>query len=111
MGKFVITSSRNGEYRFKLIASNGEIILVSEGYSSKAGVLNGINAVKLNATIANRFEKVISSNGKLYFNLKSSNGMVIGTSEMYESVVGRDRGIDAVVAHAPDATIEDSSTS
>ncbi|MGN8039762.1 YegP family protein [Chitinophaga sp. 22321] len=35
-GKFVITKSTNGEHRFKLKAGNGEVILVSEGYTSRS---------------------------------------------------------------------------
>jgi len=36
MGKFVIKTRTNGEYQFNLKAGNGEIILTSEGYTSKA---------------------------------------------------------------------------
>ena len=41
-----------GKYRFRLKAANGEIIAVSEGYSSKDAVANGIGSVKKNAPIA-----------------------------------------------------------
>jgi len=41
-----------GKFRFRLKASNGEIIAVSEGYSSKASCVNGIESVKKNAPIA-----------------------------------------------------------
>jgi len=45
-----------GQYRFNLKATNGEIIARSEGYSSKAGCVNGINSVKKNAPIADIVE-------------------------------------------------------
>ena len=48
-GKFVITKDKRGEFRFKLVASNGEIIATSEGYKAKAGAKNGIESVKKNA--------------------------------------------------------------
>jgi len=48
-GKFVITKDKRGEFRFKLVASNGEIIATSEGYNAKAGAKNGIESVKKNA--------------------------------------------------------------
>ena len=48
-GKFVLTKSKNGEYRFVLKAANGETIATSEGYSSKAAAKNGIDSVKRNA--------------------------------------------------------------
>lgn len=44
--KYQILVDKAGEYRFNLSASNGEVIASSEGYSSKEGCLNGINAVR-----------------------------------------------------------------
>lgn len=51
-GKFVITKDKRGEFRFKLVAGNGEIIAVSEGYAAKSGAKNGIESVKKNAPTA-----------------------------------------------------------
>jgi uncharacterized protein YegP (UPF0339 family) len=107
MGKFVITKSANGEHRFKLKAGNGEVILVSEGYTSRAGCDNGVESVRTNSQHDERFEKKTSTNAKHYFNLKATNGQVIGTSEMYESTSGRDNGIASVKSNAPTATVED----
>ena len=47
--KFEVYKDKAGEFRFRLKAKNGEIILVSEGYSAKASCLNGIESVKKNA--------------------------------------------------------------
>ena len=41
-----------GKFRFKLKAANGEIIAVSEAYSSKDACVNGIESVKKNAPSA-----------------------------------------------------------
>jgi uncharacterized protein YegP (UPF0339 family) len=49
MGKFVVYKDRRGEFRWKLLADNNQIIAVGEGYSSKAGCLKGIDSVKKNA--------------------------------------------------------------
>ena len=49
MGKFIISLRTNGQYYFVLKAENGQIILASEGYTSKAGCINGIESVKKNA--------------------------------------------------------------
>jgi uncharacterized protein len=46
----------NKKFRFRLKAGNGEIIAVSEAYSSKEGCLNGIESVKKNAPIAKVIE-------------------------------------------------------
>jgi uncharacterized protein len=48
-GKFELYKDKAGEYRFRLKAGNGQTIAVSEGYSSKASALNGIESVKTNA--------------------------------------------------------------
>jgi uncharacterized protein len=47
--KFEVYKDAQGEFRFRLVASNGEIIAVSEGYSSKSACLDGIESVKKNA--------------------------------------------------------------
>lgn len=47
--KFEVYVDKAGEYRFRLTAKNGQIIATGEGYSAKAGCLNGIESVKKNA--------------------------------------------------------------
>jgi uncharacterized protein len=107
MGKFEITTRKNGEFQFNLKAGNGQVILTSEGYSSKSGCTNGIDSVKKNAQDDTKYEKKTSSNGKPYFNLKATNGQIIGNSEMYESETSRDNGIESVKKNAPDAETSD----
>ncbi len=107
MGKFEISKRKNGEFQFNLKATNGQVILASEGYSTKASCENGIESVKKNSQDENKFDKKTSSNGKHYFNLKATNGQIIGTSEMYESAAGRDNGIASVRNNAPEASVED----
>ncbi len=109
MGKFVITNRANGEYQFNLKAGNGQTILASEGYTTKAACLNGVESVKKNSQDDARYEKKESSNGKYYFSLKSTNGQIIGSSEMYESAAARDNGIESVKKNAPDAETDDQS--
>lgn len=46
MAKFEVYRDRAGKYRWRLRATNGEIIASSEGYSSKAACEGGIAAVK-----------------------------------------------------------------
>lgn len=107
MGTFVIKKRTNGEFQFDLKAANGQIILTSEGYSAKSGCENGIESVRKNAQDDVKFERKTSANGKYYFNLKATNGQVIGKSEMYESEASRDNGIESVKKNAPDAKVDD----
>lgn len=104
MGKFVVRQTPTG-IKFDLKAGNGQVILTSEVYTTKAACLNGVESVKKNALEDARFEKLESKNGKPYFNLKATNGQVIGTSELYESVAARDNGIESVKKNAPDAEV------
>ncbi|WP_374541608.1 YegP family protein [Flavobacterium sp.] len=104
MGKFVVRQTPTG-IKFDLKAGNGQVILTSEVYTTKAACLNGVESVKKNSQEDARFEKLDSKNGKPYFNLKATNGQVIGTSELYESVAARDNGIESVKKNAPDAEV------
>ena len=47
--KFEMYKDMAGEYRFRLKAKNGQIIVVGEGYKAKAGCLNGIESIRKNA--------------------------------------------------------------
>ncbi len=107
MGVFVISKRTNGEFQFNLKAENGQVILTSEGYTSRSSCDNGIESVKKNAPDDGRYERLDSKNEKFYFNLKAANGQVIGTSQMYESAQGRDNGIASVKSNAPGASVDD----
>ena len=106
-GKFEIYKDKSGEFRFRLKASNGQNILASEGYKTKASAKNGVESVMKNALSADRFEKKDTKGGKFSFNLKSGNSQVIGTSESYKSESARDNGIASVMKNAPGAKIDD----
>ncbi len=110
-GKFEIYLDKAGEFRFRLKASNGQNILGSEGYKSKSSCKNGIESVKKNAVDDARFERKETKGGKFLFNLKAANSQVIGTSQSYETEASRDKGIESVKKHAPDAKTEDTSSS
>ena len=106
MGYFTLFKSpKNDEYYFNLKAGNHEIILQSEGYKAKSGAENGIESVRLNAEEDVKFERLIAKNGQHYFNLKSGNGQVIGTSEMYATKASAENGIASVKSNAPDADV------
>ncbi len=50
--KFQVYKDKKGEFRFRLVASNGETIATSEGYKSKDSAKAGIESVKKNAPTA-----------------------------------------------------------
>jgi uncharacterized protein len=106
-GKFHLKKSSDGQFRFVLKAGNGETILTSELYKQKASALGGIESVKKNATLDERFERKADKAGHPRFNLKAANHEIIGTSESYNSEAARDNGIESVKKNAPEAALVD----
>lgn len=55
--KFEIYQDKAEEYRFRLKAGNGQVIAVSEGYTTLANCKNGVESVKKNAPDADVVEE------------------------------------------------------
>jgi len=105
--KFELYQDKSGEYRFRLKAGNGENIGKSEGYKAKSGATNGIESVKKNASLDERYEVKESASGKWMFNLKAANHQVILTSQLYSSESAAKKGCEAIKRAAPEAnTVE-----
>ena len=110
-GWYVLSGNADGRYSFVLKAGNGETILRSETYNTRASAESGIASVQKNSGEDARYEKKTASNGKEFFNLKATNGQVIGTSETYSSAAGRDGGIASVKANGSSTTIKEGTPS
>ena len=121
MSKFVVREVSSG-IKFDLKATNGQVILSSEIYSTKAACLGGIESVKKNAAAANvenqteegyetlthpKFEMYEDKGGEFRFRLKARNGEIIGVSEGYTAKAGCLNGIDSVKKNAAEAEIEE----
>ena len=50
--KFEVYADKAGDFRFRLKATNGQIIGTGQGYASKAGCLKGIESIKKNSVDA-----------------------------------------------------------
>ena len=107
-GWFELSKSSDGQFRFVLKADNAETILNSELYKAKSSAENGIASVQANCSNDDRYERKTASNGKAYFNLKASNGQVIGTSQMYATASSRDPGIASAKVNGVSTTVKDS---
>lgn len=120
MGKFVISTTKNGEFTFNLKAGNGQVILsASETYSTEASCRNGIESVKKNAlahvedqtvegyeTLTHpKYEMYKDKAGEFRFRLKARNGENIGRSEGYVAKASAVNGIESIGKNAPDAEI------
>ena len=119
MGKFAVKETATG-IKFNLLASNGQIIGVSEVYSGKEACLNGIESVRKNAEAANledqtadsvvsavnpKFEIYTDKAGEFRFRLKARNGEIILSSEGYKAKASCENGVESVRKNAPEAEI------
>ena len=119
MGKFVVKPTKTG-FVFNLKAGNGEVIAVSEVYSTETSCMNGIESVRKNAvaakledqtvegyeTVTNpKFEVYVDKAGEFRFRLKARNGEIIAVGEGYKAKASCLNGIDSIRRNAPDADV------
>ena len=119
MGKFVIRTVNSG-IKFDLKATNGQVILTSEVYTTKAACRNGVESIMKNAPIANvedqtvegyetmthpKFEMYKDKAGEFRFRLKARNGEIIGVSEGYTTKANCVNGVESVKKNAAEAEI------
>ena len=119
MGKFVIRTVNSG-IKFDLKATNGQVILTSEVYTTKAACRNGVESIMKNAPVANvedqtvegfetvthpKFEMYQDKAGEYRFRLKARNGEIIGVSEGYTSKANCVNGVESVKKNAAEAEI------
>ena len=105
--KYELTKTRNDKFLFNLVAANGQVVLTSETYESKASALAGIESVRKNGPDDARYGRLSAKDGSPYFTLKAGNGQVIGQSQMYSGAKARDAGIESVQTNAPQAALDD----
>lgn len=116
LGKFFIKQAKDGSYMFNLKASNGEIVVTSDMYSSAEKCRKGIASVQTNAPIANvedhtvkgaidevpnpKFEIYCDKGGNYRFRLKAKNGLIIAKSQGYSSKSNCKNGLESVRKNA-----------
>lgn len=93
-GKFEVYPEA-GFFKYRLKASNGEILVVSSGYTTKNGAINGIDTLKKNAEIG-QFQVITDKNKFSQFQLFNANGSrTIVTGEFYESVARAESALES----------------
>ena len=104
--KFAVKTGKDGKFYFNLTAKNGQVILSSQGYASKSGCDNGIDSVKTNSQLDERFDRKEAKDGQHYFALTAANSQTIGKSEMYTTKAAMENGIKSTATNAPNAEAE-----
>ena len=82
-GKYEIYPSGDG-YQYRLKASNGEVLIVSEVYASREGVIKAIDAVKRNVETG-EIRIIEDKHGKFKFKLTSRNYRVLALGSNYST--------------------------
>ncbi len=83
-------------FRFNLHAKNGQVVLSSESYTTKAAAWNGAFAIQDAAALEGSFALKTATDGRYYFTLTAENGQVVGTSQLYTSRAAAQDGITSV---------------
>lgn len=105
MAEFLLRKTDSGQFNFSLKNDADKTLLKSEQYNSKASAQNGIESVRNNADNAARYELKSGESGKFYFNLKSGNGQIVGTSVMYADETARNTAVAEMQAVAKAAGV------
>ena len=105
--KYLLHAAGKDQFHWDLKAGNGETVLSSELYEGKQAAVNGIESCRKHSADDTRYARLTSKDNQPYFVLKSANGEVIGTSQMYGSGSARDHGITACMKAGTSAVIQD----
>jgi hypothetical protein len=87
----------DGHHYFTLVAGNGANVLRSQGYDSRAAAEAGVQSAILNGYDVRNFQTHQAS-GEFYFDVKATNGQVVGTSRLFTSKPSADRSATTVRA-------------
>ena len=104
--KAILKESQAKEpFSFSFVDDADKAVVKSENYTAKKSALNGIESVKKNCANDGRYELKESKNGKFFFNLKASNGQIVGTSALYASEAERAEAMALLKKEGPDAEL------
>lgn len=95
--RFEVFTGENRQTYFHLRAGNGEIMLSSEGYSSKQAAQNGLASVQANGNKASSFQIFSAADGQYGVRLVAANGETIARGELYASRANAERAVSRLV--------------
>ncbi len=106
IGRFEILQAVNGKFSFRLIASNGAIILSGDFFNSKYEAQKAVEKIRQNANNSDKIIKKTSSNDYYYFVIVDENKKIIAKSEMYATEAGRENGIYSAMRNSGLAQVD-----
>ncbi|HLX22734.1 MAG TPA: YegP family protein [Usitatibacter sp.] len=102
-GKFVLNLVGTSEFHWSLRARDAQTMLSSRIYDGKAAADTAIESCRINSQDDARYERLSSNDARYYFVLKTANGELLGTSEIYPTLAAREKGIALCKESAPSA--------
>lgn len=97
----------NDEYYFKLAEDRNDNLMRSEGYTTAAARDQRIASVRVHAPNDAGYERSSTTEGKWYFNLRTSNSSIVCNSQMYDTILAMEAGINEAKSAAANAVITD----
>lgn len=99
--------SEDGLFRFVLKAGNGEVILRGVQHEDKESAESDIFLAQDSCAKEERYEKIISAEGKPGFNLMAATGQIIGSSQPYSSEASCSKGMASVRKNGSSTVIKE----
>jgi uncharacterized protein YegP (UPF0339 family) len=107
--RFEVFQGKDSKFYFRFRAQNGEIVLQSQGYSTRSAAKRGMLSVRTNGETSSAYE-LLAAWGKLgsehYFRLKAGNGQIIARGEVYASRAGAEKGVATMVQLLRDTRVQ-----
>ena len=104
LGKWRIIVKGENAYIAALYASNGEVMLTSEIYSTEDGARNGVETIKRGAETGN-FVIYRDKGGDYYFKLKSAGNRLLCVGEIYKTKDACEKAAESVKRIAKDSPL------
>lgn len=107
MSKFQVFQGCNRKFYFRMKSAEQETLFVSNGFRTKAGAMRGIASLMHHARYQTSYYRRLNSNYKYYFVLKSRDGLVLGTSQLYDTRSEREKGMESVKQASQTCRVDD----
>lgn len=106
--KVVLKKSKaDSPFSFVFTDKDGKTLIKSENYKQKTSATNGIESIRKNCADDARYEIKEAKNGKLFFNIKATNGQIVGTSGFFGTQEDKKSAITYLKRYAPKAKLEE----
>ncbi len=91
--RFQVFRGLDSKYYFHLRAANGEIILQSQGYTTRTSANNAVTSVQNIGGDAARYQVRPAADGRYYFVLRATNGRTMAWGETYAVKAGAETAV------------------